>query len=163
MDRILSQDDLNDVNVKAFLKRYCEHRKEDDGVYYVVYGGARFTDTKEHPHIVVYDKRDKAKKHPHTPAGAYQITYSTWSGAKKLGVVSDFTPTQQDKLAVWIIATQGALGDVKAGNLETAYTKLKAQWSSLPGAPQSHVSAADAKARFDRYVANYSSKNSTSN
>ncbi|RUL76791.1 glycoside hydrolase family protein [Dyella choica] len=160
MARILSQSDFNDVNVKAFLKllRYCEHGKEDDGVYYVVYGGDRFTDTKEHPHIVVYDKSDKAKKHPHTPAGAYQITYSTWVGAKKLGVVSDFTPLQQDKLAVWIIASQDALDDVKAGHLEVAYGKLKGQWSSLPGASQSHVSAADAKARFDRYVAEYSKK-----
>jgi muramidase (phage lysozyme) len=158
MDKISWQTDLSNVNVQAFLKllRYCEHRREDDGVYYVVYGGARFTDTKEHPHIIVYDKSDTAKKHPHTPAGAYQITFATWSSAKKLGVVSDFTPAQQDKLAVWIIAYQDALDDVKAGNLEAAYAKLKGQWSSLPGASQSHVSAADAKARFDRYVAEYS-------
>lgn len=158
MTRTVSQSDLNDVHVKAFLKllRYCEHRNEDDGVYYVVYGGSRFTDTKAHPHIVVYDKSDKAKKNPHTPAGAYQITYVTWVDAKKLGVVSDFTPAQQDKLAVWIIDGQGALDDVKAGRLEAAYGKLKGRWSSLPGATQSHVSAADAKARFDRYVGEYS-------
>ena len=33
---------LNETNVKAFLKliRYCEHdRREDLGVYYVLYGG----------------------------------------------------------------------------------------------------------------------------
>ncbi|GLQ98821.1 glycoside hydrolase family protein [Dyella mobilis] len=150
----ISQSDLDNTNVKAFLRliRYCEHRREDDGVYYVVYGGGRFTDTKEHPNIRVYDKSDIKKKNPHTPAGAYQITYGTWSGAKKRGVVSDFTPAQQDKLAVWIIASEGALDDVEAGNLDEAYKKLKGQWSSLPGASQSHISAVDAKARFDRYV-----------
>jgi len=156
----ISQDDLNDTNVQAFLKliRYCEHRKEDDGVYLIVYGGGRFIDTKEHPHIIVYDKSDKDKKHPHTPAGAYQITFSTWSGAKKLGVVFDFSPAQQDKLAVWIIADQGALDDVKAGRLEAAYKKLKGQWSSLPGATQTPVSTDDAKSRFERYLTECSPK-----
>lgn len=160
MAETFSQSDLDNTNVKAFLKliRYCEHRSEDIGVYYVLYGGGRFSDTKEHPNIRVYDKSDKAKKNPHTPAGAYQITYATWVEAKRRGVVSDFTPVQQDKLAVWIIATENALGDVEAGHLDTAYKKLKGRWSSLPGATQSHVSADDAKARFDRYVREYSQK-----
>lgn len=156
----ISQSDLNDTNVQAFLKliRYCEHRKEDDGVYFIVYGGGRFIDTKQHPHIIVYDKGDKDKKHPHTPAGAYQITFAAWSDAKKLGIVFDFSPAQQDKLAVWMIADKNALDDVKAGNLEVAYKKLKGRWSSLPGATQSHVSADEAKSRFDRYVTECSPK-----
>ena len=85
------------INVKAFLKliRYAEHKREDDGVYYVLYGGQQtFTDTSTHP----LEKPIIAWGRPSTAAGAYQIRNPTWKGAKAAGVASDFTPTSQVKL-----------------------------------------------------------------
>jgi muramidase (phage lysozyme) len=41
----------SEINLKAFLKliRFAEHKRDDDGVYYIVYGGSTFTDTSKHP------------------------------------------------------------------------------------------------------------------
>ncbi len=143
-----------EINTEAFLKRlrWCEHRREDGGVYYTLYGGGRFTDMAAHPKIKVYDKKDKQHKHPHTPAGAYQITSATWDEALRKGIVTDFTQSSQDKIALWLIDQEDALPDVESGNIEHASKKLKGRWSSLPGAKQSHITLAAAKTKFEQYV-----------
>ncbi len=143
-----------EINTAAFLKliRWCEHKREDGGVYYTLYGGGRFTDMAAHPNIRVYDKKDKLHKHPHTPAGAYQITYLTWVEAKKNAVVSDFTQDSQDKIALWLIDNEDALSEVESGDVEHASKKLKGRWSSLPGAKQSHITLTAAKLKFQQYV-----------
>ena len=69
------------VNVKAFLKliRYAEHKRDDDRVYYLLYGGQQtFTDTSTHPDLAIlaWGKRS-------TAAGAYQIRKATWDEAVK--------------------------------------------------------------------------------
>ena len=64
-------------------------------------------------------------------------------------------PTSQDKVAWWIVGQSHAHDLVCAGRdrLDDAFTALSSQWSSLPGASQSQVSVTDAKARYDRYLA----------
>jgi muramidase (phage lysozyme) len=146
-----------EINVQAFLKliRWCEHKREDDTVYFILFGGGRFTGTDAHPNIVVRDKLNK----PHTPAGAYQITYVTWAEAKQKGIVSDFTNASQDAVAIWLIKQKKALDDVQKGDLDAAIPKLGGRWSSLPGASQSHVSMETAKEKFNKYVKEYSTGN----
>jgi muramidase (phage lysozyme) len=147
----------NDVNVKAFLKliRYAEHTREDDAVYYLLYGGQRtFTDTSEHPlkePITAWGRKS-------TSAGAYQIIHGTWLQAKKQGVAQDFTPASQDRVALWLIRSNSALGYVLEGKVEEAITRLRLQWSSLPGASQSKMQMAEAKRLFTKYVAEYTKK-----
>ncbi|MRR06240.1 MAG: hypothetical protein EG828_04750 [Deltaproteobacteria bacterium] len=144
------------INVKAFLKliRYAEHKREDDEVYYLLFGGKeKFTDTAAHP-----DRKMKAWGTTSSAAGAYQILSNTWKGAKKEGIVSDFTPASQDKLARWKLTTRGALKFVEAGEVEKAVAKLRNEWTSLPGASQSHMTMIEAKKRFQKYVKEYSNQ-----
>lgn len=90
---------MQEVHIKAFLKliRYAEHKREDDGVYYLLYGGKQtFTDTSKHPNKIKKWGKES------TVAGAYQILNETWEGAKKKGIANDFTPLSQDKIATWL-------------------------------------------------------------
>lgn len=142
------------INTRAFLKliRYAEHKREDDEVYYLLFGGKeKFTNTSTHP-----DLKMKAWGTTSTAAGAYQILSGTWKGAKKDGIISDFTPASQDKLARWKLKTRGALQYVEAGDVEKAIAKLRNEWTSLPGASQSHMAMSEAKKRFEKYVKEYS-------
>lgn len=143
-----------EINIKAFLKliRYAEHYREDDEVYYLLYGGKeKFTDTSQHPNKLI-----RAWGRSSTAAGAYQILKATWDEAKKKGIVSDFTPASQDKIALWKIQTRGAMNFVKTGDVEKAVAALRNEWTSLPGASQSKMKMDEAKERFNKYVAEYS-------
>ncbi|MFC4160884.1 glycoside hydrolase family 24 protein [Chitinimonas lacunae] len=145
--------DQKEVNLKAFLKliRYAEHKREDNEVYTIMYGGGTFKDTSTHPNTLVR-KWGKSS----TAAGAYQILYGSWAEAKKLGIVNDFSPDAQDRFAIWKLKTRGAYPFVLEGDVEKAVEKLRKEWTSLPGASQSSFVMSDAKARFQRYVTEYS-------
>ena len=148
--------DSHEINVKALLKliRYAEHGREDDGVYFLLYGGKQtFTDIRKHP-----NKRIKAWGMTSTAAGAYQILYKTWDEARAKGIVFDFSPASQDKLAVWKIKTRGALKFVEEGDIENVVAKLRKEWTSLPGASQSHMKMIEARQLFDKYVKEYSAQ-----
>lgn len=138
-------------NVRAFLRlvRYAEHNKDSDDVYSTMYGGGRFTGFATHPN----PKGVTRWGHTSTAAGAYQILYGTWKEAKDRGLVSDFSPESQDLIAREKLRTRGALSNVEAGDIEHAIPLLRNEWSSLPGAKQSTMTMQDARARFDRYVA----------
>jgi muramidase (phage lysozyme) len=138
----------SEINVNAFLKllRYCEHRRDSDSVYLTMYGGGSFTDTSKHPNQA-NTKWGKTS----TAAGAYQILYGTWKEAKDKGIVSDFSPESQDKLARWKLQTRHALDFVKAGDVESAVGKLRNEWTSLPGATESALTMDQAKLRFGLY------------
>ena len=147
----------NDVNVKAFLKliRYAEHGREDDGVYYVLYGGKQtFTDTSKHP----LEKPITAWGYSSTSAGAYQMLNRTWKFAKEQGVAQDFTPASQDKIAIWIIQTNGAMRHVLDGKVEDAIPYLRRQWTSLPGGTQQRITMAQARELFNKYLAEQSKR-----
>lgn len=143
--------DSPEKNTRAFLRliRYAEHNKDDDSVYSTMYGGGRFTGFATHPN----PKGVTRWGHTSTAAGAYQILNGTWEEAKKHGLVSDFSPESQDVIAREKLRTRGALSYVKAGDIEHAIPLLRDEWTSLPGAKQSTMPMRDARARFDRYVA----------
>lgn len=140
-----------EINVKAFLRliRYAEHHREDDGVYYLLFGGKqKFTDTRKHPNM-----RIRAWGTSSDVAGAYQIKYISWSEAKKRGILFDFTPASQDKYAIWRLKTRGALEFIEAGEIEKAISKsqLRKEWTSLPGAKESNMKMSEAIERFEKY------------
>lgn len=143
-----------EINIKAFLKliRYAEHGREDDDVYYLLYGGKqKFSDTTQHP-----NKAIEAWGHTSNAAGAYQILFSTWNEAKQKSIVADFSPDAQDTIARWKLETRKAMAFVKAGELEKAIAVLRNEWTSLPGASQSKMTMTEAKERFAGYVKEYS-------
>ena len=145
----------------AFLKllRWLEnHPRDDDGVYYATYGGGTFSDASSHPNTP-----HKKWGHTSTAADAYQIVFGTRAAAKRNGIAFDFMPASQDKVVWWIIGQSHAQALVcsGAGKLDEAFAALSSQWSSLPGAAQSQVSAVDAKARYASYPQAFSAASPT--
>lgn len=69
-----------------------------------------------------------------TAAGAYQTILPTWREGRDALGLGDFSPASQDALALWLIDRAGALDDVDAGDLDTAISKMRRIWASLPGA-----------------------------
>jgi len=68
-----------------------------------------------------------------TAAGRPQIIKATWLRLKaKLGL-PDFSPASQDAALLQLTAERGALAAVEAGDLETAISRCRNEWASLPG------------------------------
>ena len=157
---------MNEVNVKAFLKviRYAETKYEDDRAYYVMYGGKTFTDTSTHPLPTSKAKeiRDQCNPHGkiHTPAGAYQITYDTWSELHNIGLAPDFSKYSQDRCAIHIMQDCHVMNDLMIGDIKKVLNNhnLRGRWSSLPGASQQQIDMDTAIRKFHQYVKEYSKK-----
>lgn len=146
----------DEVNVAAFLRfiRYAEHKRDDDSVYFLLYGGTQsFTDLSKHP-----NKAMTAWGQTSTAAGAYQILYKSWKEAKDQGIIIDFSKSAQDRFAVWKLQTRHALHYVKNGDIDKAIPLLRKEWTSMPGASQSHMSMAEAHRLFDKFVAEISAQ-----
>ena len=141
---------ISDPKVQAFLKllRWLENYPRDD-VYNQMYGGMTFTDMSRHPNQphIRWGKKS-------TAAGAYMFLTGTWQEAVEAGIVSDFTPQSQDPLAWWKIGQRHAQPAPCGGRttLSTAFSLLRAEWSSLPGAGQSQVSMQSARDRYETYL-----------
>lgn len=140
-------------NVRAFLRliRYAEHDgKDDSSVYHTLYGGGKFTDDKTHP----LPKGHEITKwgHRSSAAGAYQILYGTWKEQKDKGLVNDFSPDAQDKIARYKLDEKGARTLIEEGDVEGAMTKLRHEWTSLPGATQSKMTMQQAHVLFTDFV-----------
>lgn len=141
--------EIGSANVQAFLKliRFAEHYPDtSDNFYDTLYGGGRFVGYVTHPNTAVMKWGHKS-----TAAGAYQILYLTWEEAKKKGIVTDFTPASQDKLAFAKLRSRGALGAVCDGKLADAFVLLRNEWTSLPGAKQTRMTIEGGKAAFVSY------------
>lgn len=119
---------LKNANLRAFLRviRHGETSAANDGTAYVTVngGGKIIAPPWRHP------GGDKA-------AGAYQFMNSrrapTWTEIAQDLRLEDFSPLNQDRAAVGVIAWQGMLDAVLAGDTRTAYRCLCGRWTSLPG------------------------------
>ena len=67
-------------------------------------------------------------------SGRYQQMLKDWPHYKALLKLPDFSPISQDLLALQHIRECRALPDVLAGRIETAISKCRNIWASLPGA-----------------------------
>lgn len=136
-----------DANIAAFLQviKQSEGTATQADPYRVVYGyGHAIQDYSDHPAItgewrgeVLSDRMCALAGFgpgcKSTAAGAYQINRPTWLDIKgKLGL-TDFSPQSQDAAAINLIASCGALEDVKAGRFNEAVRKCRNKWASLPG------------------------------
>lgn len=116
------------ANVNGFLSRLGHSEGAD---YNTIVGGGTFNDFSRHPGIV----GAHTSAGPSTAAGRYQITKQTYDRvAPKLGI-TDFSPASQDQIAAHLIAENGAMPDVVAGNYPAAVKKLGGTWASLPSSP----------------------------
>lgn len=142
------------INIKAFLKliRYAEHKREDDDVYFYILGGKlKSYDISSHP-ILKLNARGKCID----IAGAYHHNLKTWEDAYDKGIVTDFSPAAQDRLAVNKLISKNALKYVENGDLENAINSISTIWTALPGACNSKMEMSEAKLRFAKYLREFS-------
>lgn len=120
------------VNLQAFLRviRYAEGTDSDDG-YQIQYTGARFNSFNDHPRSR-YCGNIHNSRVCSSAAGAYQFLETTWDDVAYSIGASDFSPSWQDQGAIELIRRAGALGDIEAGQVETAISKLAPVWASFP-------------------------------
>ena len=148
-------------NRRAFLKlvRYCEFGRLDNQDYRTLYNFEKFADTSTHPNrVYIVGKHKDGTAITSSPAGAYQIVFRTYQAAVDAGVITDFTPTSQDRIAIWLIQKRGAIHDVDTGKVDDAISKLTHEWVSLPGGSHPKIGLAAARSRFQEYLSGDSSK-----
>jgi muramidase (phage lysozyme) len=68
-----------------------------------------------------------------TAAGRYQIIRGTWMGTKRRLALPDFSADSQDQAALYLLASCGALQNVREGRVVEAIRKAAREWASLPG------------------------------
>jgi muramidase (phage lysozyme) len=103
-----------------------------------------------HPNVKMPFTQTDGTQNYSTAAGRYQILYPTFKAlSTKLGT-TDFSPATQDAMASELIAEDGAMSDVKNGDLQSAIDKCSRTWASLPAStyPQPMRSMAFAVAAF---------------
>ncbi|MEG4107867.1 glycoside hydrolase family 104 protein [Microcoleus sp. S13_C5] len=117
--------------VKAFLDTIAaaEGTASPDG-YRTLYTGTKFVSFQDHPREMRCGRR-YGKKLCSDAAGRYQFLSTTWDRFAKKFSISDFSPQNQDLVAVELIREKGALEDIEAGRLEPAVRKLAYIWPSF--------------------------------
>jgi muramidase (phage lysozyme) len=136
-----------ELNVRAMLTTI--RRTEGHGeltAYNVRYGGETFDPAEGHPGTFKFREKikgtgingKKAEYHmvPHSPAGAFQITEPTFNSYKIAWNLTDFSAPVQERVAIAKMKDRNALTAVENGNWASALSKLRNEWSSLPGGVQ---------------------------
>lgn len=137
------------ANAAAFL--YCIRRAEGtasrgaDGAYRVCFGyGHTLQSFADHPAVTGEWMGERLSDTmcrnagfgpgcKSTAAGAYQIVKPTWVRLRDRLGLPDFSPASQDRAALELVRSRGALADVQAGRFEAAVRKCRNEWASLPG------------------------------
>lgn len=125
-------------NLAAFLDMIAWSEGTDNGRqatrnhgYDVIVGGALFTSFADHPRVLVPFPKLGIKS---TAAGRYQLLARYWDAYRKQLKLSDFSPANQDAVAIQQIRERGALPMIEAGNVRAAIERVRNIWASLPGA-----------------------------
>ncbi|MGQ5524245.1 glycoside hydrolase family 24 protein [Chitinimonas sp. PSY-7] len=69
-----------------------------------------------------------------TAAGRYQLLARYYVVYQKQLGLSDFSPINQDRIAIQQIRERGALHLIQSGQIEAAIQRVRNIWASLPGA-----------------------------
>lgn len=123
-------------NVAAFLHVIRDgESSHDERAYRLRYPNTEFTDLSQHPNVKVPLSNGKFS----SAAGAYQITFTTWSGLVKQYGFADFSPETQDLACIALLAERKAVEPLLRGDLAEAIARCvhaPAMWTSLPGGPE---------------------------
>ncbi|WP_275146634.1 glycoside hydrolase family 104 protein [Citrobacter freundii] len=122
---------------KAFLDMLAWSEGTDNGRqqtknhgYDVIVGGSLFTSYADHPRKLV-TLNPKLKS---TAAGRYQLLARYWDAYSKQLGLNDFSPANQDAVALQQIKERGALPLIDRGDIRQAIDRCSNIWASLPGA-----------------------------
>ncbi|PHV09639.1 hypothetical protein CSQ89_20590 [Chitinimonas sp. BJB300] len=69
-----------------------------------------------------------------TAAGRYQLLARYYDAYRKQLELKDFSPINQDRIAIQQIRERGALHLIQSGQIEAAIQRVRNIWASLPGA-----------------------------
>lgn len=120
---------VQDPQQRANLQIFGHAVAAAEGADYTrLVGGKSFADFSAHPQKV----GARTKDGPSTAAGRYQITGSTDRTLRQSGNFTDFSPETQDRMFMGLLASNGAMDDVAAGNFDAAMQKLGGVWQGLP-------------------------------
>jgi len=122
---------LQNDNVQAFLSLI---RHTEGAGYTTLFGGGIVENTEDHPRIAV-TRTLGGKPITSTAAGAYQFLSRTWDECVKALGLTDFSPPNQDRAALYLIERRRALPAVMEGDWTTAIERCNREWASLPGSP----------------------------
>ena len=122
---------------KAFLDMLAWSEGTDNGRqptknhgYDVIVGGSLFTDYGDHPRkLITLNPRLKS-----TAAGRYQLLARYWDAYRKQLGLNDFSPSNQDAVALQQIKERGALPLIDRGDIRQAIDRCSNICASLPGA-----------------------------
>jgi muramidase (phage lysozyme) len=138
---------MNGRNLRAFLDMLASSEGTaglgDDG--YNVLVGSRssmpilFGSYRDHPRVRIQLRADdrstpQNEELTSTAAGRYQVLARYFDAYRRQLNLADFGPASQDAIAVQLIRECGALQDIEAGRFDSAVTKCRSRWASLPGA-----------------------------
>lgn len=120
--------DSSGSNMAAMLAVIRAVESRDN--YYIIAGGDRFTDTREHPFVLNPQRRRPLGT---TASGAYQMVVGTWTMARDALGLRDFSPASQDAAAAWIIQYKrpASYAYVLAGRFADALAALRREWEAF--------------------------------
>ena len=130
--------DVPTRNVAAMLYTIaeCEGVPRGRDGYFVLFGwpapGRTFTSIADHPRVKFPFTQTDGTVNYSSAAGRYQIIAPSWDAMRARIRLPNFAPEHQDEWATQTITDQGALDDVRRGDLRAAIDKLSSIWASLP-------------------------------
>jgi muramidase (phage lysozyme) len=146
--------------IKAFLDTiaYAEGTANPDG-YRTLYSFLLCDSLKDHPRQVICSWSN-GQRLCSSAAGRYQIRQKIWDRVAPTINAQTFSPLNQDRVAIELIADCEALEDVTAGRFEQAIAKTNKVWASLSGSPlgQRTVSLPELRAWYQKQVAYYNKR-----
>lgn len=135
-------------NVRAFLDAiaWAEGTARQPDPYRVCYGYSHtIADLSDHPAITgewtgkrlpdaICKAAGKGPGCVSTAAGRYQILGPIWRTIRDRLGLEDFGPQSQDEAAIELLRESGALRYVQSGQFQSAVTRARRTWASLPNA-----------------------------
>lgn len=123
---------VNNPKVRAFLDTIAvmEGTTGPAG-YYMQYTGTKIDDLSQHPREMRCGIDIRNNQLCSDAAGRYQFLSTSWDLYGEAIGVKDFSPTNQDLVAIEIIKSKEALTDIEEGRLESAFIKLAYVWPSF--------------------------------
>ena len=141
-------DALKNPRIIAFLHLlgFEEQQGNTRDRYRIRYGDPTMRDpiTDEDMRHCIAKNMGTTKK-PHTAGGAYQVLASTYDEAQKRGLVSDFLPASQDRIAAEYHQRTACTKYMQDNDLDKAFNALNGRSTPLPGGREVYENTEQAK------------------
>ena len=123
---------LGNPNVRKMLDLISYTEGTQANGYYTTFGGGRQSSLATHENRRKSFKQTDGKTNTSSAAGRYQFLKGTWDGLARQYGLKDFSERSQDIGALALIAQNGQLERIVAGDIKGAVSKLGGVWASLP-------------------------------